>query len=115
MSLGDDTTPSRPLGQSLSGPTAAAAAASNRAEQIPIRFFSNGFTVGDGELRKFEDNKEFMECIKRSEVPPELKNLTAGGRQIEVNEKISKNKLLLMINFSFRYVLKIIKVKNINQ
>jgi len=80
--LGSDNTPSRPLGQPLPGATASAA--SNRAEQVPLRFFSNGFTVGDGELRKFEDNKEFMEYIKRGEVPPELKNLTAGGRQVEV-------------------------------
>ncbi|CAF2862208.1 unnamed protein product [Rotaria sp. Silwood2] len=77
--LGDDTTPSRPLGQSISDE-----APSNRAEQIPLRFFSNGFTVGDGELRKFEDNKEFMAYIKRGEVPPELRNLTSGGKQIEV-------------------------------
>jgi len=80
--LGDDNTPSRPLGQSASGATAAATA-SNKPEQVPLRFFSNGFTVGDGELRKFEDNKEFMEYIKRGEVPPELKSLSAGGRQVE--------------------------------
>ncbi|CAF3343861.1 unnamed protein product [Rotaria sp. Silwood1] len=80
--LGDETTPSRSLGQSRFDATAPAA--SNQAEQIPLRFFSNGFTVGDGELRKFEDNKEFMSYIKRGEVPPELRNLTTGGRQIEV-------------------------------
>lgn len=83
--LGDDNTPSRPLGQSISG-AAATSAASSRPEQVPLRFFSNGFTVGDGELRKFEDNKEFMEHIKRGEVPPELKNLSAGGKQVEVND-----------------------------
>jgi len=80
--LGDDTTPSRSLGQSISEATAGTT--SNRAEQVPLRFFSNGFTLGDGELRKFEDNKEFMEYIKRGEVPPELKNLSAGGRPVEV-------------------------------
>jgi hypothetical protein len=84
-------TPSRSLGQSLPGQTPAA---SGRAEQVPLRFFSNGFTVGDGELRKFEDNKEFMEFIKRGEVPPELKNLTAGGRQVEVNNNNSESKLI---------------------
>ncbi len=80
--LGDDKTPSRSFGQSLSDTNATPAA--SRAEQLPLRFFSNGFTVGDGELRTFEDNKEFMEYIKRGEVPPELKNLAAGGRQVEV-------------------------------
>jgi UBX domain-containing protein 1 len=81
--LGDETTPSRTLGQSASG---TAAAGSNRPEQLPLRFYSNGFTVGDGELRKFEDNKEFMDFIKRGEVPPELKSLSAGGKQVEVND-----------------------------
>ncbi|CAF4726749.1 unnamed protein product, partial [Rotaria socialis] len=37
-----------------------------------------------GELRKFEENHEFMSFIKRGEVPPELRNLTTGGRQVEV-------------------------------
>ncbi|UJR33483.1 hypothetical protein I4U23_020928 [Adineta vaga] len=83
-SLGNDITPSRPIGQSTGGPSAAAAAAPNRPEQLPLRFFSNGFTIGDGELRKFEENKDFMDHIKRGEVPPELKNLSAGGRQVEV-------------------------------
>lgn len=84
--LGDDSTPSRSYGQSMS--QAATAAASNKPEQVPLRFYSNGFTVGDGELRKFEENKEFMDHIKRGEVPPELRNLSAGGRQVEVNNKI---------------------------
>ncbi|CAF4860301.1 unnamed protein product, partial [Rotaria magnacalcarata] len=79
--LGDDKTPSRPLGHAL---PEADAASSSRAEQVPLRFFSNGFTVGDGELRKFEENHEFMSFIKRGEVPPELRNLTTGGRQVEV-------------------------------
>jgi hypothetical protein len=86
MYLGSDNTPSRSLGQSSAEATGGAAA-TNRPEQVPLRFFSNGFTVGDGELRKFEENKEFMEYIKRGEVPPELKNLSAGGRQVEVNDK----------------------------
>ena len=79
--LGDESTPSRSFGQAAAGATAAA---SNRPEQLPLRFFSNGFTIGDGELRKFEDNKEFLEHIKRGEVPPELRNLSTGGRQVEV-------------------------------
>ena len=68
------------------GPTSAAAAAAtpNRVEQVPLRFFSNGFTVGDGELRPYQENQEFMDHIKRGEVPPELRNLSAGGKQVEV-------------------------------
>lgn len=85
-SLGDNNTPTRTQGQTPSGAsTATAAAAPNAVEQLPIRFYSNGFTVGDGELRKFEENKEFMDYIKRGEVPPELKNMNTNGKQIEVN------------------------------
>lgn len=82
--LGDEKTPSRSSGQSLAQTNATAAA--GRPEQLPLRFYSNGFTIGDGELRKFEENKEFMEFIKRGEVPPELRSLSAGGRQVEVNQ-----------------------------
>jgi UBX domain-containing protein 1 len=78
-SLGDKNMPSQTHGQPTSG-----AAAANAAEQIPIRLYSNGFSVGDGELRKFEDNREFMEYIKRGEIPPELRNTNPNGRQIEV-------------------------------
>ncbi|CAF1366657.1 unnamed protein product [Rotaria sp. Silwood1] len=80
-SLGDDHTPSRTQEQSSS------AATSNQVEDMPIRFYSNGFTVGDGELRKIEDNQEFMDYIKRGEVPPELRNLNKGGRQVQVRLK----------------------------
>ncbi|CAF3149019.1 unnamed protein product [Rotaria sp. Silwood2] len=80
-SLGDDHTSSRTQGQSSSE---AAVAASNQVEDLPIRFYSNGFTVGDGELRKVEDNQEFIEYIRRGEVPSELRNLNKNGRQVEV-------------------------------
>jgi UBX domain-containing protein 1 len=84
-SLGDKNTPPQTQAQPPSGATTAAT--SNTVEQIPIRFYSNGFTVGDGELRKFEDNKEFMEYIKRGEAPPELRNMNKNGRQMEVKKK----------------------------
>jgi hypothetical protein len=35
-----------------------------------------------------------MEYIKRGEMPPEFKSLSAGGRQVEVNNKNSENKLI---------------------
>jgi len=92
MFLGDENTPSRPLGQSSSQATGGAAP--NRSEQVPLRFFSNGFTVGDGELRKFEDNQEFMEYIKRGELPPELKSFSKDGQQVDVNDENSENKLI---------------------
>ncbi|CAF1260370.1 unnamed protein product [Adineta steineri] len=81
-SLGDEHVSSRTQGRSSSEATAAAAV--SKVEQLPIRLYSNGFTVGDGELRKFEENKEFLEYIKRGEVPPELRKLNTNGKQIEV-------------------------------
>jgi len=108
-SLGDDRTPSRSFGESASAQ--AAAAASNRPEQVPLRFFSNGFTVGDGELRKFEDNQEFMEYIKRGEVPPELRSLSAGGRQVEVRKPNRMRTSTINSLFS-RFVSKTIVAKN---
>ena len=75
-----------------------AAAASHQVEQLPLRFYSNGFTVGDDELRKYEDNKEFMKYIQRGEVPPELKGLTKSGKQIEVS---SENLLIHCACFLF--------------
>ena len=39
-----------------------------------ITFYSNGFTVDDGEFRDYEDpiNKEFMEDVKKGYLPKEL-------------------------------------------
>lgn len=54
---------------------------------MPIRFYSNGFTVGDGELRQLEENREFIDYIKRGQIPPELRILNTGGKQIEVMNK----------------------------
>jgi hypothetical protein len=87
--IGDESTPSRSLGQTTASATTAAN--TNRAEQLPIRFYSNGFTIGEGELRSFEENKDFMDHIKRGEVPPELRNLGAGGKQIEVSTIKTRN------------------------
>ena len=85
ISIDDPNPPSQTHGQPPS--RGAAAAAPNAVEQLPLRLYSNGFTVGDGELRKFEENKEFMEYIRRGEVPPELRSMSANGRQIEVNNQ----------------------------
>lgn len=49
---------------------------------LPIIFWRNGFTVGtDGELRQYEaaNNRQFLECLKRGETPPELASRVRGG------------------------------------
>lgn len=73
----DNPVPSQPEGASASVTT-------KKVEQVPIRFYSNGFTVGDGELRSFEENRGFIEYIKRGEMPPELRSMNSNGQQIEV-------------------------------
>ncbi|CAF1528042.1 unnamed protein product [Adineta ricciae] len=77
-SLNDNPVPSYPQDASASVTT-------KKVEQVPIRFYSNGFTVGDGELRSFEENREFIEYIKRGEMPPELRSMNSNGQQIEVS------------------------------
>lgn len=61
---------------------------------IPIRFYSNGFTVGDGDLRRFEENREFIESVKRGEVPPELRPANTNGRQVQVGSTLRRRSLI---------------------
>ena len=75
---------------------ASASVTTRKVEQVPIRFYSNGFTVGDGELRSFEENREFIEYIKRGEMPPELRSMNTNGQQIEARNIV---KLRLMLSF----------------
>lgn len=113
FSIGDDTAPSQTFGQPMTRENATNVA--EEAQQIPLRFFSNGFTVGDGELRRFEDNQQFMEHIKRGEVPPELRNLTSGGRHVEVKSKFQWTHLFVHAPMLNRFDLKITAVKNTNR
>lgn len=49
---------------------------------LPITFWQNGFTIGDdGDLREYEseNNRQFLECLKRGETPPELASRLRGG------------------------------------
>lgn len=49
---------------------------------LPIVFWRNGFTVGDEEeLRSYEaaSNRQFLECLKNGETPPELASRVRGG------------------------------------
>ncbi|CAF0894192.1 unnamed protein product [Didymodactylos carnosus] len=84
--LGDESTPSRSLDTTPSTSSSNRNQANN-ALQIPILFYKNGFTVDDGELRRFEENRAFIDSITRGEVPEELRKLTTGGRQVEVITK----------------------------
>lgn len=49
---------------------------------LPVVFWRNGFTVGDeAELREYDsqENRRFLECLKRGETPPELASRVRGG------------------------------------
>ncbi|XP_004486192.1 plant UBX domain-containing protein 4-like [Cicer arietinum] len=63
-------------GRLLSGETVQSTSQSQQPESIVhnIVFWSNGFTVNDGPLRRLDDptNASFLESIKKSECPKEL-------------------------------------------
>ncbi|XP_023606749.1 UBX domain-containing protein 2B isoform X2 [Myotis lucifugus] len=50
--------------------------------QILLKLWSNGFSLDDGELRPYNDpvNAQFLESVKRGEIPPELQRLVHGGQ-----------------------------------
>jgi len=75
--LGDTDTPSA----AIAGPAAAAAAAESGMAECKLVFWKDGFTVDGGPLRKPAENpadKEFMDCIMKGQVPPEI------GRDVHV-------------------------------
>ncbi|KAJ8945212.1 hypothetical protein NQ314_009281 [Rhamnusium bicolor] len=46
--------------------------------EVTLRLWQNGFSVNDGELRSYNDpsNKEFLDSIRRGEIPQELRQGT---------------------------------------
>ncbi|CAI8590602.1 unnamed protein product [Vicia faba] len=74
-------------GRLLSGETVQNASNSQQPESVVhnIVFWSNGFTVNDGPLRRLDDpaNASFLESIKKSECPKELE---PADRRSAVNE-----------------------------
>ncbi|XP_004602495.2 UBX domain-containing protein 2B isoform X1 [Sorex araneus] len=50
--------------------------------QILLKLWSNGFSLDDGELRPYNDptNAQFLESIKKGEIPLELQRLVHGGQ-----------------------------------
>ncbi|MEE6463922.1 hypothetical protein FKM82_006102, partial [Ascaphus truei] len=54
--------------------------------QILLKLWSNGFSLDDGELRAYTDpiNSQFLESIKRGEIPMELQRLV-HGRQVNLD------------------------------
>ncbi|XP_006031885.1 UBX domain-containing protein 2B [Alligator sinensis] len=50
--------------------------------QILLKLWRNGFSLDDGELRSYADptNAQFLESVKRGEIPVELQRLVHGGQ-----------------------------------
>ncbi|XP_020894352.1 NSFL1 cofactor p47 [Exaiptasia diaphana] len=79
------------LGDTEGGPSQQVAGTSQPANEqhnreVILKFWSNGYTVDDGELLSFDDpnNKEFLDSVKKGEIPKELYRLSRGG-EVHVN------------------------------
>ncbi|XP_075682328.1 UBX domain-containing protein 2B isoform X1 [Rhinoderma darwinii] len=50
--------------------------------QIVLKLWNNGFSLADGELRSYTDpvNAQFLESVKRGEIPLELQRWVHGGQ-----------------------------------
>ncbi|XP_006899286.1 PREDICTED: UBX domain-containing protein 2B-like [Elephantulus edwardii] len=50
--------------------------------QVLLKLWSNGFSLDDGELRPYSDpaNAQFLESVKRGEIPLELQRLVHGSQ-----------------------------------
>uniref|UniRef100_A0A671NTK5 UBX domain protein 2A n=1 Tax=Sinocyclocheilus anshuiensis TaxID=1608454 RepID=A0A671NTK5_9TELE len=62
--------------------------------EIVVRLWKNGFTVNDEEFRSYtlEENQEFLEAIKRGELPLELEG-RAEDEELEVNVEDMKDEV----------------------
>lgn len=51
--------------------------------EVTLRLWQNGFSVNDGDLRAYSDpqNKEFLDSIRRGEIPQELRQGTSEVRR----------------------------------
>lgn len=70
------------------------AASGNQKVEIVVRLWKDGFTVNDEDLRSYtsEENQEFLEAIKRGELPLELE-CRAEEEELEVNVEDMKEEM----------------------
>ncbi|XP_067274153.1 UBX domain-containing protein 2A isoform X1 [Pseudorasbora parva] len=69
-------------------------ASSGKKVEIVVRLWKNGFTVNDEDLRSYtlEENQEFLEAIKRGELPLELEG-RAEDEELEINMEEMKDEV----------------------
>ncbi|KAL4630521.1 UBX domain-containing protein 2A-like [Arapaima gigas] len=70
--------------------------------EIVVRLWKNGFTVNDGELRNYaeDENQQFLEAIKRGELPVELER-AGEDKELEVNVEDLKEEVYVPRKKSF--------------
>lgn len=86
FTLGSNVDPSKQIGNSLAGAGGSSNDSNEKPKTTVIKFWQNGFSVDDGPLRdpNNPDNADFMDSIKRGEVPNELRQFVRGN-EIHVN------------------------------
>lgn len=77
------------LGQTGSDTEVVRSASSSRREshsEVVLKLWKEGFSINDGEVRNYSDpeNREFLESVRRGEVPQELVR-EANGREVHLN------------------------------
>lgn len=62
-------------------PQTARASRPQSIEPVVLKLWRQGFSINNGDLRQYEDpvNKEFLNSIKRGEIPNELRQLAGSG------------------------------------
>ncbi|KAG9467518.1 UBX domain-containing protein 2A [Eleutherodactylus coqui] len=60
--------------------------------EVVIKMWKNGFTINDGQLRDYTDaaNRQFMDSMKKGELPPEL-HKTFAKNELSVNVEDRKS------------------------
>lgn len=55
----------------------------SRPQEVTLRLWQNGFSVNDGDLREYADpsNRDFLDSIRRGEIPHELRQ---GGAEVHL-------------------------------
>jgi len=76
--LGSDETPSTKIGGASAAPKV------DEPRKFVLKMWRDGFSVDDGDIRLYNDpqHREFLQCVMKGQIPPELVKEAKGG---EVN------------------------------
>ncbi|KAG9474618.1 hypothetical protein GDO78_004751 [Eleutherodactylus coqui] len=70
---------------------------------VVLKLWKNGFSLDDGELRSYQDpsNAQFLEAIRRGEIPAELRRLAQGG-QVNLDMEDHRDEDFMKAKVSFK-------------